>query len=81
MLRFSVFAVAVMFATAAIAQQRPDPRTAGELINALQAQIVLMQASMRANQEDADAMRKRLCEAIPEDKRAAECAAKAAEAK
>jgi len=68
---------------AALAQQapQPDPRLSGPMIQALQSQLALQSAMMRANAEDAEAQRVKLCAAIADDKRDGilECAAKRAE--
>lgn len=69
MLRFSMIAVLLFIAAPAFAQQQVDPRLAGPMIQALQSQQKLTEALLKMTQEDAQAMKAKLCEAIPEDKR------------
>jgi hypothetical protein len=83
-MRWEAFAGALLAIAPSVAlAQQIDPRLAGPAVQLLQGQVAFVEARIKATQEDAEAMRKRLCEAITEDKRAAvpECAAKAAEAK
>lgn len=69
-------AFALMLLPLAALAQQPDPRLSGPMIQALQAQLAFQQALLRAHEEDAAALRAKLCEAIEEEKRkeVAECA-------
>lgn len=83
MMRPLLAAALMLLPLAAHAQQGLDPRLASPALQVMQANLAFAEAKLRIQQDDVTALTKRLCEAIPEDKRAGqpECAAKAAEAK
>ena len=56
------FALALLLLPLAAQAQQPDPRIAGPMIQALQAQVALQQAMMKAQAEDAEAQKKTLWE-------------------
>lgn len=62
-MRWVALALALALPVAANAQQPiPDPRIAGPMIQALQAQVALQQAMMKAQLEDAEAQKATLWE-------------------
>jgi hypothetical protein len=54
------FALALLLLPLAAQAQQPDPRISGPMIQALQAQVALQQAMMKAQAEDAEAQKKTL---------------------
>jgi hypothetical protein len=47
----------MLLSGAAVAQDAPDPRLSGPMINALQAQLAFQQALMKAQADDAEAQK------------------------
>jgi hypothetical protein len=68
----------MLLSGAAVAQDAPDPRLSGPMIQALQAQLAFQQALMKAQAEDAEAQKATLWEWVI---RAAEAEKKRAEAR
>lgn len=71
-MRWEAFAVALLAVPSIAAAQQVDTRLAVPATQLLQAQVAYMEARLKVQQADAAATVKRLCEAIPEDKRAAQ---------
>lgn len=78
MMRWEAFAAALLAVPSIAMAQQVDPRLSGPAVQLLQGQVGFLEAQLRVQREDAATTVKRLCEAVPEDKRAAqpECAAK-----
>lgn len=69
---FSLTATVLMLSAGAAMAQQADPRLAGPLIQALQAQVALQQAMLKAHGEDAEAQKKTLWEWLIASKAEAE---------